>query len=77
MFTEIFAIIVMVSADIKSRYLPQTSQMFSAWTPWSIVYLFVQGLYNEGARGSAVVEALRYIPEGIGSISDGVTGFFH
>jgi hypothetical protein len=31
----------------------------------------------EGARGSAVVEALSYKPEGRGSIPDGVIGIFH
>jgi hypothetical protein len=30
-----------------------------------------------GARGGAVVEALRYKPEGRGSIPDGVIGIFH
>jgi hypothetical protein len=30
-----------------------------------------------GTRGDVVVEALRYKPEGRGSITDGVTGFFH
>jgi hypothetical protein len=30
-----------------------------------------------GARGGAVVEALRYKPEGPGSIPDGVIGIFH
>jgi hypothetical protein len=30
-----------------------------------------------GARGGAVVEALRYKPEVLGSIPDGVIGIFH
>jgi hypothetical protein len=30
-----------------------------------------------GVRGGAVVEVLRYKPEGRGSIPDGVTGSFH
>jgi hypothetical protein len=30
-----------------------------------------------GARGGAVVEALRYKPEGQGSIPNGVIGIFH
>jgi hypothetical protein len=32
--------------------------------------------YHEGARGGAVVEALRYKPEGHGLIPDGVIGIF-
>jgi hypothetical protein len=43
----------------------------------SSVYLLTYLLTPWGARGGAVVEALRYKLEGHGSIPDGVIGIFH
>jgi hypothetical protein len=40
--------------------------------------MIMKGVYEMWVHGGVVVEALRYIPEEVtGSISDGVTGFFH
>jgi hypothetical protein len=44
---------------------------YELFEEYIIVYILLE------ARGGAVVEALRYKPEGRGSIPDGVIGIFH